>query len=347
MTKVLHLNSADPEPAAIREGASVIRRGGLVAFPTETVYGLGADVLDAAAVQRVFTAKGRPATNPLIVHVATVDEAKRLAAGWPNDADRLANKFWPGPLTLVLEKSNRVPGIVTAGGNTVAIRMPAHPVAIALVRESGRPLAAPSANASNTVSPTSAEHVTKTLAGRIDLVLDGGPCPGGVESTVFDLTTQPPRILRPGPVTAEQLKAIVGDLSVERVALDADEILPSPGTSERHYAPHATVEAYGSLERLERRFQQLLQNEIRTGVLLRASRTYLFKSLAPVEPPRNAVLSSISDNPAEYAMRLYAALHELDDLNVEYILIDVPPSADEWDAVRDRLRRAASVWEES
>ena len=198
-TVVLKVDSHSPDAAAIRRAAAVIRAGGLVAFPTETVYGLGANGLDAAAVARIFEAKGRPATNPVILHVSDASEVLNVAADWPETAAQLAAAFWPGPLTLVVPKADRVPSIVTAGGPTVAVRCPNHRVALALIREAGVPIAAPSANRSTELSPTRAEHVLKSLNGRIDLLLDGGPCSGGIESTVVDATGDMPARASPRP----------------------------------------------------------------------------------------------------------------------------------------------------
>jgi L-threonylcarbamoyladenylate synthase len=185
------------DPAAISEAAALIRAGRLVAFPTETVYGLGANALDPHAAARIFEAKGRPPSNPLIVHVASVEAAPELAANWPEIADRLAERFWPGPLTLVVEKADRVPGIVTANGPTIGLRVPDHPVALALLEAATVPIAAPSANRSEEVSPTTAQHVVDSLGARVDLILDGGPTNVGIESTVLDVTQTPPRLLRP------------------------------------------------------------------------------------------------------------------------------------------------------
>src|SRR5438128_2586209 len=213
MTAVLTIDRQFPEPAAIARAAAILRQGRLVAFPTETVYGLGANALDAAAVARVFEVKGRPPTNPLIVHVAGADQIAQVAADWPDVAARLAERFWPGPLTLVLPKRRELPDIVTAGGPTVAVRVPAHPVAQALLKEAGVPVAAPSANRSTGLSPTTAAHVLRGLADRIDLILDGGPTSGGIESTVLDVTTSPPRLLRPGLVTPAAIEAIVGPIA--------------------------------------------------------------------------------------------------------------------------------------
>src|SRR4051794_39087740 len=212
MTTVLALHAIPPDPADVAVAAAVLHRGGLVAFPTETVYGLGANALDAAAVARIFAAKGRPATNPLIVHVAAAEHVWSVAADWPAVAARLAERFWPGPLTLVLPKAAAVPDAVTAGGPTVAVRVPAHPVALALLRAAGVPLAAPSANRSTELSPTTAGHVLHGLGGRIDLVLDAGPTAGGIESTVLDVTTNPPRLLRPGLVTPAMIEAVIGPI---------------------------------------------------------------------------------------------------------------------------------------
>ncbi len=190
--------------------------GGLVAFPTETVYGLGADALQPAAVERIFAAKGRPPNNPLIVHVADRAEALTVAATWPETAARLAERFWPGPLTLVLPRRPELPDVVTAGGPTVAIRVPAHPLALALIRAAGIPVAAPSANRSSQVSPTRPEHVLSGLDGRIDLLLAAGPVSGGIESTVLDLTNDPPRLLRPGLVAPAEIEAIIGPITRPR-----------------------------------------------------------------------------------------------------------------------------------
>ncbi|MCS6777324.1 MAG: L-threonylcarbamoyladenylate synthase, partial [Chloroherpetonaceae bacterium] len=228
-TRVLPVNPVHPEPGAIAQGADCLRAGGLVAFPTETVYGLGASALDAAAVARIYAAKGRPAHNPVIVHVADVVQARSLVTEWPEQADLLAARFWPGPLTLVLPRNAQVPDIVAAGGPTVAIRWPAHPVAQALIRAAGVPVAAPSANRSMHISPTRAEHVLRGLTGKIDLVLDGGPTPGGIESTVLDVTAMPPRLLRPGLVTAGQIAQVVGTVLTSDAAdrIEEHRALPS------------------------------------------------------------------------------------------------------------------------
>lgn len=326
--------SADrPEPAIIGEAADVLRRGGLVAFPTETVYGLGANALDDAAVQSIFEAKGRPTNNPIIVHVADAAAARELVSNWPERAERLAELFWPGPLTLVLPRQPSIPGVVTARGPTVGVRVPAHPVALALVKAAGIPIAAPSANRSARVSATTAEHVLRGLKGRVDLVLDGGPTPGGLESTVLDLTSNPPRLLRPGLVSVDDLEAVIGP--VEVAGLPKGEQLRSPGMLERHYAPRvALVGVEGSAEGY---VAQLLKDGKRIGWLrlirkAEGGRRKAEHGVVEIEMP---------DDVAAYSARLYAALHELDDAGVGCIVVDLPPQQDQWMAVRDRLRRAA------
>lgn len=301
---------------AIRCAAELLRSGRLVAFPTETVYGLGAHALDPVAVARIFVAKGRPATNPLIVHVAEAAQVSALVADWPDHARRLAAAFWPGPLTIVVAKAATVPDVVTGGGTTVAVRCPAHPVAAQLLREVAIPLAAPSANRSGELSPTTAAHVAATLSGRIDLILDGGPCPGGLESTVVDATGPTVRLLRPGLVSAAQLEAIVGPLTT--ASGPSTGALPSPGMLTRHYAPRTKLECAESVAEAD-----FLANVYETAGL-------------------TVVRWNPTGSPAEVAARLYAELHALDAAGSDRIVAALPPDADEWRAVRDRLTRAAA-----
>src|SRR5256714_6423360 len=225
---------------AIASAASVLRGGGLVAFPTETVYGLGANALDVNAVARIFAAKGRPAYNPLIVHIPDVVSARELVRDWSTQAERLAAKFWPGPLTLVMRKREIVPDVVTAGVDSVALRVPSHPVALALLCAVRLPLAAPSANRSTELSPTTAQHVARSLGGRIDLILDGGPTDVGIESTVVDLRGDRPVILRPGLIGARELEPLVRELGTPNET-HGDAPRPSPGMLDRHYAPRAPL----------------------------------------------------------------------------------------------------------
>ncbi len=329
-TEVLPIDAVYPDAGAVARAAAVLRGGGLVAFPTETVYGLGASALDAAAVARIFAAKGRPSNNPLIVHVADAEDVARVAAAWPAAAARLAECFWPGPLTLVLPRRYDVPDVVTAGGPTVAVRVPAHAVARALIRAAGVPIAAPSANRSGYISPTRAEHVLHGLAGRIDLVLDAGPVPGGIESTVLDLTNDPPRLLRPGLVSPAEIEAIVGPIArpVLKEAPPAGPLL-SPGMLSRHYAPRTPLEL--AEDDGAARVEELRRAGLRVGWLTFDEREVA--GVTGMAMPRDAV---------GYAARLYAALHALDGAGLDRIIVARPPESEEWLAVRDRLRRAAA-----
>jgi L-threonylcarbamoyladenylate synthase len=330
-TTVLAVDPAHPEPAAIADAAAVLRRGGLVAFPTETVYGLGANALDAAACARIFAAKGRPPNNPIIVHAADMETARQVVTSWPESASQLANRFWPGPLTLVLPRNTAVPDLVTAGGPTVAVRVPAHPVALALLRAAGVPVAAPSANLSGQLSPTRAEHVLRSLNGRIDVIVDGGPAPGGLESTVLDLSRSPPRLLRPGLVTPSAIEAIIGPVERLAIAGQPDALLRSPGLLPRHYAPRAPLEC--AADNAGERVTELASQGQRVGWLT-------FAEPSPRLLP-NVTAIAMPAQPTEYAARLYAVLHELDDAGVERIVVEMPPDREEWLTVRDRLRRAS------
>ncbi|MEK6643587.1 MAG: L-threonylcarbamoyladenylate synthase [Planctomycetota bacterium] len=330
-TVFLRVHPSHPEPDIIQRVAEVLRAGGLVAFPTETVYGLGANALSAEAVARIFTAKGRPSNNPIIVHVADAAGAKRLVESWPDEAQRLAERFWPGPLTLVLKRRSVVPDIVTAGGETVGVRVPANAVALALLKSADVPIAAPSANQSSNISPTTAEHVRHSLDGRIDMILDGGPTIGGVESTVLDLSGATPCILRPGLITAEQIGEALGRvISMAARNPSSDAALRSPGLLERHYAPKAVLEcvAGDGIARVN----ELLQSGKRVGWL----------AMNRVDPiPSGAGCIDMPTGAPAFAARLYAALHELDAAGVETIVASQPPDGPEWLAVRDRLGRAA------
>jgi L-threonylcarbamoyladenylate synthase len=330
-TRVLLIDATAPDAEILAEAARVLRNGGLVAFPTETVYGLGANTLDASAVARIFAAKGRPVNNPLIVHVPHADQARQVAAEWPQFAARLADRFWPGPLTLVLRKHSSIPAEVTAHGPTVAVRVPAHPVALGLLRAAAVPLAAPSANRSTELSPTRAEHVLRGLDGRIDLLLDGGPTAGGIESTVVDLTTAPPRLLRPGLVRVAELESVLGSLTRIESVPQTEQALPSPGLLPRHYAPRTPLECIES------------NDEMRLASLLRDGRRIGWVTFSdPGAMPPGVLLRVLPAHPAGYAAGLYAVLHELDAVGLDRIVVTLPPDTDAWHAVRDRLRRAAN-----
>lgn len=321
--------------AALDRAADVLRRGGLVAIPTETVYGLAADALDEAAVDGIFRAKGRPATNPLIVHVADVAMARSLASSWPEAAERITAALWPGPVTVVVPKAAAIPAIVTAGGPTVALRCPAHPLARRLIARSGIPLAAPSANRSEQVSPTTAHHVLESLGSRVSLILDGGSCDRGIESTVIDCTVTPPRILRPGPLARADLQAAVGG-PVDWSAVDqgAGEPARSPGSRARHYCPKTPLELPADPAA---RVAELLAAGNRVGWIV-LSADERARSLAG---SRDLVVVPMPADPAAYARQLYATLHALDHRQLDRIVADPPPADEVWRAVTDRLSRAA------
>jgi L-threonylcarbamoyladenylate synthase len=319
----------------IARAAAVIRAGGLVAFPTETVYGLGADALNEDAVRKIFLAKERPADDPLIVHIASASQLPQLARQIPQRAWDLIERFWPGPLTLVLPKTERVPTVTTGGLDTVAVRMPSHPVAKRLIELSAVPIAAPSANRFGRPSPTIAKHVWEDLHGRIDLILDGGPTPIGVESTVLDLTVDPPMVLRPGGVTLEELRAVLGDVQMLDAA-HTEAAKRSPGTRSRHYAPRAQVllveqgAAEAALKELSGK---------RVGVLV-----YLTRSLSVYgEGQGEVIIIQMPRSLKAYARRLFAVLRELDEQGVDVIVVEKLQERGLGRAIMDRLRRASSA----
>lgn len=310
----------------VQQAAQILRAGGLVAFPTETVYGLGADARNADAVRRVFAVKGRPETHPLIVHIGSVDELFSLAREVPAAARLLADRFWPGPLTLVVEKSDAVLPCVTGGQATVAVRMPSHPLALALLRELGGPIVAPSANRFGRVSPTTAEHVRADLGGDVDMVLDGGSAEVGVESTIVDVTGDRARILRLGGLAVEELERTLG----EPVLANLDEGRV-PGQLPSHYAPRAKVLVVSEAELAEQ-----AEALARQGA-----------SVAVLAPPGAALpagtkLRAVPSDPAGYARELYAGLRALDSDQPDFILVVPPEARGIGRAVADRLRRAAA-----
>jgi L-threonylcarbamoyladenylate synthase len=322
-----------PTPENLARAAALIRAGELVAFPTETVYGLGARADEAEAVRRIFAAKGRPGTNPLIVHVADVEGARALAASFPPAAEALARAFWPGPLTLVLEKrrgAGEVADEATAGGPTVAVRVPAHPVALALLRAAGVPIAAPSANRSTAISPTTAAHVAKSLGGRVELVLDGGPTGHGIESTIVDVTRTPAVLLRPGAIAAAALAQHAEVVDPGALIVGDGERARAPGAQLRHYAPRAKVTA-APAEAVRALVEARRAGGLLVGALERAPGSV-----------RGEPVEILPDDPAGYASGLYAALHRLDDAGCDEIVIAAVPDGAAWLAVRDRLRRAAA-----
>ncbi len=329
------------DPGQIDHAARLLRAGRLVAFPTETVYGLGANALDAEAVARIYAVKRRPATSPLIVHVASIEMAQSLVANWTKIADRLAHRFWPGPLTLVLPKSHvgadafvrpaeqssaalspwTIPAIVTAALPTVGLRMPAHPVALALIRAAGVPIAAPSANRFTELSPTTAGHVRRSLDGDVDYILDGGPCQVGIESTVLSLSGSPPVLLRPGGIPRTEIESLIGPIAT--AADPATGPHPAPGLHPRHYSPRTTLYLASNGKLPDQGEGIYLQHQ---------------------HPPSRADIT-IRQMPllaAGYAAALYEVLHHVDAGNYSWIAVDLPPNTPDWEAVHDRLRRGAS-----
>jgi L-threonylcarbamoyladenylate synthase len=339
MPRVVAVDPHDPDRGALAEAARVLRAGGLVAFPTETVYGLGALALDARALARLYEAKGRPTHHPLIAHTDGEAPARALARSWPETAARLASAFWPGPLTLVVERADHVPAALAGGASSIALRVPSHAVARQLLAVLGEPVAAPSANRYQGLSPTTAAHVVKQLGDRVDLVLDGGPCDAGIESTVVDVRVAPPRVLRPGVVGIEALRAVAPDLQAPRRDPDAGETRASPGMDARHYAPRAplhiapTHKAAVSLARVlaDRHGQPV-------GVIVRQHGA----GAEPVEPARLA-LRVLAGDASGYARLLYATLHDLDDEGVCAIVVHAVPDQPAWWAIADRLARGSTT----
>jgi len=294
---------------SMQEAAARIRSGELIAFPTETVYGLGANALDPSAVAKIYEHKGRPATSPLIVHVSSLEMAKSLVTEWPSEAEALAQRYWPGPLTLVLPKAAHVPDIVTAGLPTVGIRIPNHPIALELIEESGVPIAAPSANKFSGLSPTTAAHVREAFGDAVP-VLDGGPCRVGIESTVVAIANGKITLLRPGMLSLGEL---------ERASAPSSEAAhPAPGMHARHYSP-------------------------RTRLILSASPDPRGAYVWIRHPAPAARAIRMPANPAEYAVQLYSVLHDLDREGLPSITVEPPPDTIEWAGVLDRLRRASNL----
>jgi L-threonylcarbamoyladenylate synthase len=317
----------------IAEAAAILAAGRLVAFATETVYGLGADATVREAVGRIFEAKGRPAQNPLIVHVSSIAMARECVADWPDVAERLARTFWPGPLTLVLPKAAIIPSIVTAGLETVGIRMPRTAVALAVLSALGRPIAAPSANRSTRLSPTTAQHVAKDLGGCVDLILDSGPTHLGLESTVLDLSRGVPyRILRPGPVLAYNLEREGGFQVEQSQSPAAGERLTSPGQMPVHYAPRTPLE-------------WVEPDKLREYAWPARAACLIVGPAHAIDIPGSIRLAHL-ETPEAAARALYATLHAWDEQELERIVVVPPPDQPEWAAVRDRLTRAASAMSE-
>jgi len=315
----------------IQQAAERLRAGELVAFPTETVYGLGADALNPEAAAKIFAAKGRPADHPLIVHLPDAAQLPIWASSIPKEAIALAREFWPGPLTLILKRSDEVPDIVTGGQDTVGLRVPGHPVALELLRAFGSGVAAPSANRFGRISPTTAAHVREELGERVSMVLDGGPCEVGIESTILDLSRDTPMILRPGAITADDIAAVIGRQPRQRhVAAQADAAAPRvSGSLAAHYAPRTPLEVL-PIDELVAALQHGPSDN--TVVLARRPQPVDARCRLWREAPADA---------AGFAHDLYAALRDLDHLGAGCILVEAPETTPPWQAVADRLGRAA------
>jgi L-threonylcarbamoyladenylate synthase len=319
---------------AVKRAAELLRAGEVVALPTETVYGLAANALDEKAVAKIFKIKGRPANNPIIVHVASLEMAGRCTKQFPAAAEKLAKSFWPGPLTIVLPRVIEISDIVTAGGDTVGIRWPSHPFIQTVIRECGFPLAAPSANLSGRVSPTNAEHVRKSVGGKIPLIVDGGQTQVGIESTVLDLTETPPRILRPGMIHAESLAAAISGVQSSGFKAHGSE-LRSPGLLEKHYSPKAKLLV------LDWRDESDLLSQIRNSKF--ETRNCHVIAHTKIPSAENFANVSVIPHDAEaFARAIYVELHRCDEAGAWLIVVEAPPESPEWSGIADRLRRAAA-----
>ena len=335
-TDILSTHTAELFAAAVKRAAELLRIGEVVALPTETVYGLAANALDEKAVAKIFQIKGRPAHNPIIVHVASSELAQACVQNWPELAGRFSRSFWPGPLTLVLPRAEKIPPMVAAGGATVGIRWPSHPFIQAVIRECGFPLAAPSANLSNQISPTNAEHVRAQLGGKISLIVDGGQSQVGIESTVLDLTVSPPGILRPGMIHAESLAAVCGEVQSPKFKVQSpDSARRSPGLLEKHYSPKAKLLV------LDWGDDAGLQSQIRSSQFA----IHNCFIIAHTKIPAGFAAANVSVIPHDaeaFARALYAELHRCDAAGAELIVVEAPPDRPEWSGVADRLHRAAA-----
>jgi L-threonylcarbamoyladenylate synthase len=336
-TQVLKIDRKRPQPSHIREAVNVIKSGGLVAFPTETVYGLGANALDAKAVKRIFVAKGRPSDNPLIVHIADKDDVKMLAGQVPDTAWKLIDRFWPGPLTIVLKKSKIVPKITTGGLDSVAIRMPKSKIACRIIRESKTPIAAPSANYFGRPSPTKAEHVIEDMRGRIDMIIDGGQTRIGIESTVIDLTAKTPTLLRPGGVTLEQLKKTLGKVRVHPQirGQKSKGRVRSPGMKYKHYSPRAQVilitgKSDNVRKRINAMIAELKNAGKRVGIIV--------ADKAPYDVDAAKFVGARHEN---LAATLFKTFREFDSMKIDVILVQGVPKKGLGLGIMNRLEKAA------
>ncbi|MGN0393851.1 MAG: L-threonylcarbamoyladenylate synthase [Coprococcus sp.] len=326
---------------AFRTAAEILKNGGLVAFPTETVYGLGGDALRADAAGRIYSAKGRPSDNPLIVHIAETDSVYQLASDVPEQAKKLMEAFWPGPLTIIFNKKKCVPDTTTGGLDTVAVRMPSHPAALKLIKDSGVFIAAPSANLSGRPSPTTAAHVMQDMDGRIDMVLDGGPVGIGIESTIVDITSKRPTILRPGFISAQMIKDILGDVDIDPAIAGMDTALrpKAPGMKYTHYAPKGQLTIVeGSRENVVKEIERLVAEKnaegYKTAVLADTENVSLYRC-------QNVYDAGSKKNEITVSAGLYALLRTCDDIGADYIYSESFEEGDMGYAIMNRLIKAA------
>lgn len=334
-TETLSTHTPELFQKAVQRATDFLCAGEVVALPTETVYGLAANAFDEKAVAKIFQIKGRPANNPIIVHVAGIEMAKRCVKNFPAIAEKFSKAFWPGPLTLILPRAEKIPAIVAAGGETVGIRWPSHPFIQAVIRECDFPLAAPSANLSNSISPTNAAHVLKNLDEKIPLVVDGGQSQVGIESTVLDLTVSPPRILRPGMIHTESLAAVCGEIQNPKFKIQNSK-LKSPGLLKKHYSPKAKLLILNWKDDSDLQFQ-IGNQQLATGNVFVIAHT-------KIPSGENFAGVSVIPHDAEaFARALYAELHRCDETGAKMIVAEAPPDSPEWTGISDRLRRAAAT----
>ena len=331
-TEILSTHTPELFSIAVRRAVELLSAGEVVALPTETVYGLAANALNPEAVAKIYSIKGRPSHNPIIVHIADLPMAKRCVAAWSANAEKLANSFWPGPLTMVLPRAETIPEIVTGGGETVGVRWPAHSFIQAVIRDCGFPLAAPSANLSNAISPTSASHVSKQLGGKLQLIVDGGASHVGIESTVIDLSLRQPRVLRPGMIHAESLAAAIGEGVLNEGAGDESMTLRSPGMLRKHYSPKAKLLV----------LEWKSDEELMSRTTHHASRTHVIAHTRIPSADGFAGVTVMPRDAAAFARAIYAELHRCDEAGAEVIGVEALPNLTEWRGISDRLTRAAA-----
>ena len=330
-TEILPTHTPELFAAAVKRAVELLRAGEVVALPTETVYGLAANALDATAVAKIYSIKGRPSHNPIIVHVSDLLMAQRCVERWPDSAEKLAKSFWPGPLTMVLPRAKDIPDNVTAGGETVGVRWPSHPFIQAVIRECGFPLAAPSANLSNAISPTSAAHVAKQLDGKVRVIVDGGAAQVGIESTVLDLASPQPRVLRPGMIHQESLLAVMGNIQHSTFNIQ-HSILRSPGLLRKHYSPKAKLLV----------MDWKSDADLKSRTTHHASRTHIIAHTRIPSTDGFASVSVLPRDAAAFARSIYAELHRCDEAGAEVIIVEALPPLLEWRGIADRLMRAAA-----